>query len=165
MNMTHNCSSARIIRRELQNLSCTKSRPRLRSNHLHSRRTIHTSKETRPERVVFSGIQPTGIPHLGNYLGALREWVRLQDDADAKNKCIYSIVDLHALTVPQEAAQLRQWRKESFAMLLAIGLDPNRSLLFYQSDVRYMAEYNGCLFFCRIPVWFNSISRSQHIQS
>ncbi|KAJ0413999.1 tryptophanyl-tRNA synthetase [Aspergillus carlsbadensis] len=89
---------------------------------------------------IFSGIQPTGVPHLGNYLGALREWVKLQDTAAKDVKLIFSIVDLHALTVPQERRQLSAWRKEAFATLIAVGLDPNRSTLFYQSSVHQHAE-------------------------
>ncbi|KAL1848968.1 Tryptophan--tRNA ligase, mitochondrial [Paecilomyces lecythidis] len=92
------------------------------------------------EKTIFSGIQPTGVPHLGNYLGALREWVRLQNDNATDTKLIFSIVDLHALTVPQDASRLRQWRREAFATLLAIGLDPNRSTIFYQSAVSAHAE-------------------------
>jgi hypothetical protein len=84
---------------------------------------------------VFSGIQPTGVPHLGNYLGALREWVKLQNVAAKDTKLMFSIVDLHALTVPQERCQLRKWRKEAFATLVAVGLDPNRATIFYQSAV------------------------------
>jgi tryptophanyl-tRNA synthetase len=80
------------------------------------------------------------VPHLGNYLGALREWVRLQDNATEGTKLIFSIVDLHALTLPQDAHQLKTWRKESFATLLAVGLDPNRSTIFYQSNVHAHAE-------------------------
>lgn len=86
-------------------------------------------------RVIFSGIQPTGVPHIGNYLGALREWVRLQKTTAPGTKLFFSIVDLHALTIPQDHHQFRKWRKESFATLLAIGLDPTRSTLFYQSAV------------------------------
>jgi tryptophanyl-tRNA synthetase len=86
-------------------------------------------------QTIFSGIQPTGVPHLGNYLGALREWVRLQNAAKDGTKLLFSIVDLHALTVPQNASQLRTWRKETFATLIAVGLDPNRSTIFYQSAV------------------------------
>lgn len=86
-------------------------------------------------KTIFSGIQPTGVPHLGNYLGALREWVKLQDDASDGTRLYFSIVDLHALTVPQESAQLRQWRKEALATLVAAGLDPDRSTIFYQSSV------------------------------
>jgi tryptophanyl-tRNA synthetase len=88
------------------------------------------------QQIIFSGIQPTGIPHLGNYLGALREWVRLQNESTGDRKLLFSVVDLHALTVPQEASQLRQWRREIYAVLLAIGLDPKRSTIFFQSAVR-----------------------------
>lgn len=98
-----------------------------------------TSKDTTKQPVIFSGIQPTGVPHLGNYLGALRQWVKLQDDAEPGTKLLFSIVDLHALTVPQDAKQLRKWRKEAFATLLAVGLDPKRSTIFYQSSVSYAA--------------------------
>jgi tryptophanyl-tRNA synthetase len=86
-------------------------------------------------KVIFSGIQPTGVPHLGNYLGALRRWVQQQDEADENSTNIYSLVDLHAITVRQDPAQLRQWRKESLAVLLAVGLDPKKSTIFYQSHV------------------------------
>lgn len=87
------------------------------------------------EPTIFSGIQPTGVPHLGNYLGALRQWVKLQDEAKPGTKLFFSIVDLHALTVPQKASQLRKWRTEAFATLLAVGLDPQRSTIFFQSAV------------------------------
>lgn len=90
--------------------------------------------------IIFSGIQPTGVPHLGNYLGALREWVRLQDSAAQGTKLFFSIVDLHALTLPQDARKLRNWRKESFATLLAVGLDPSRCTIFFQSSVQAHAE-------------------------
>jgi tryptophanyl-tRNA synthetase len=88
------------------------------------------------KKVIFSGIQPTGIPHLGNYLGALQRWVQQQDGADESTTNIYSLVDLHAITVRQDPAQLRQWRKESLAVLLAVGLDPAKSIIFFQSHVR-----------------------------
>jgi tryptophanyl-tRNA synthetase len=84
---------------------------------------------------VFSGIQPTGIPHLGNYLGALRPWVELQNGRIDHHRCLFCVVDLHALTIPQDAEHLAQWRKESFASLLAVGLDPQKSVIFMQSDV------------------------------
>ncbi|KAJ6024513.1 hypothetical protein N7540_005310 [Penicillium herquei] len=99
-----------------------------------------SSSTSTPAPVIFSGIQPTGVPHLGNYLGALHQWVKLQNEATPETKLLFSIVDLHALTVPQEAAQLRKWRKEAFATLLAVGLDPKRSTIFYQSDVPTHAE-------------------------
>ena len=99
-----------------------------------------TSKSA-PEPVIFSGIQPTGVPHLGNYLGALQQWVKLQNNAAPGTKLLFSIVDLHALTVPQDASQLRKWRKEAFATLLAVGLDPKQSTIFYQSDVCSQISY------------------------
>jgi tryptophanyl-tRNA synthetase len=81
---------------------------------------------------VFSGIQPSGIPTLGNYLGAIRNWVRLQNDHD----CIWCVVDLHAITVWQDPAALRQQSLEMAAVLLACGVDPAKHILFLQSSVR-----------------------------
>ncbi|KAI6382904.1 hypothetical protein MCOR25_000419 [Pyricularia grisea] len=92
------------------------------------------------DSIVFSGIQPSGIPHLGNYLGALRQWRRLQDSAAAETSLYFSVVDLHAITMPQKSEQLRQWRREALAALLAIGLDPKRSVIFYQSSVPAHSE-------------------------
>ncbi|EPS26084.1 hypothetical protein PDE_01020 [Penicillium oxalicum 114-2] len=113
----------------------SRPRPTISTVHTQASNSSHGGKP-----VIFSGIQPTGVPHLGNYLGALREWVKLQNEAEAGTKLIFSIVDLHALTVPQEARQLRKWRKEAFATLLAVGLDPKRSTIFYQSEVPAHAE-------------------------
>ncbi|KAJ8064503.1 hypothetical protein OCU04_006835 [Sclerotinia nivalis] len=100
----------------------------------------HQSTKPSPPQVIFSGIQPTGIPHLGNYLGALQNWVRLQETAEPSTKLFYSIVDLHAITVPQKKEELRRWKRESLATLLAIGLDPERSTVFFQSSVAAHAE-------------------------
>jgi tryptophanyl-tRNA synthetase len=91
-------------------------------------------------KVVFSGIQPTGVPHLGNYLGALRQWVRLQDEAAPDTTLLFSIVDLHAITIKQDPQQLHQWRREMLASLLAVGLHPARCILFAQSSVKQHAE-------------------------
>ena len=87
-------------------------------------------------RRVFSGIQPSGSAHLGNYLGALRQWVKLQDSYD---HVMYSIVDLHALTVPQAPFLLRKNIRDMASCLLACGVDPERSVLFQQSQVRERA--------------------------
>ncbi len=84
-------------------------------------------------KTVFSGIQPTGIPHLGNYLGALKKWADLQNSEEPSTTLIYCIVDLHAITVPQKPLQLTLWKKEMLQSLLAIGIDPKRCLLFEQS--------------------------------
>ncbi|RPA87179.1 tryptophanyl-tRNA synthetase [Ascobolus immersus RN42] len=88
---------------------------------------------------IFSGIQPTGVPHLGNYLGALKQWSRLQEtNPDAK--LIYCLVDLHAITKPQDPEQLRRWKKESLATLLASGVDPKKATIFEQSRVPEHSE-------------------------
>ncbi|KAL2017294.1 hypothetical protein VTK56DRAFT_2317 [Thermocarpiscus australiensis] len=97
------------------------------------------------KKVIFSGIQPTGIPHLGNYLGALREWKRLQDTASPDTDLIFSIVDLHALTVPQPKAVFLTWRIQMLAALLAVGLDPHRCTIFYQSDLPANSELQWIL--------------------
>jgi tryptophanyl-tRNA synthetase len=80
---------------------------------------------------ILSGIQPTGDKHLGNYIGAIRRWVAQQDEAD----CFYPIVDLHAITVPQEPEELRQSTLNLAALLIACGINPDRSTLFVQSHV------------------------------
>jgi tryptophanyl-tRNA synthetase len=86
---------------------------------------------------IFSGIQPTGQKHLGNYIGAIRQYVEGQDRGDP---AIYCIVDLHALTVPWDPATLRASVYDTTAILLAAGLDPDRCILFRQSDVREHTE-------------------------
>ena len=120
-------------------------------------RSLHKANLFRPLRpfstetganVTFSGIQPTGIPHLGNYLGALKQWVTLQSHAVKGDRLLYCVVDLHALTVPQDAKKLREWRRGNLAMLLAVGLDPERCTLFYQSTVPEHTELMwilGCM--------------------
>jgi len=85
---------------------------------------------------IFSGIQPTGRKHLGNYIGAIRQYVEGQDRGEA----IYCIVDLHAITVDFDPAELRERLYDTTAILLAAGLDPSRCILFRQSDVREHTE-------------------------
>ncbi len=85
---------------------------------------------------IFSGVQPTGNLHLGNYLGAIRNWARLQDDYE----CIYCIVDMHAITVWQDPAELVASTREVAAGLLAAGIDPKNSIIFNQSQVAAHAE-------------------------
>lgn len=93
------------------------------------------------KKIVFSGIKPSGDLTLGNYLGALQHWVDLQHGHDA----IYCIVDLHAITVPQEAADLSRRTREIAAWLLAAGLNPEETLLFVQSDVPAHTELSWML--------------------
>lgn len=87
-------------------------------------------------KTVFSGLQPTGNIHIGNYLGALRNWVKLQDDYD----CIYCVVDLHAITVPLDPVGFANDRLEAAKVLIAAGVDPERSLFYYQSQVPQHTE-------------------------
>jgi tryptophanyl-tRNA synthetase len=90
---------------------------------------------------IFSGIQPTGRKHLGNYIGAIRQYVAGQDRGEA----IYCIVDLHAITVPYDPAELREYLYDTTAILLAAGLDPERCILFRQSDVHEHTELTWML--------------------
>jgi tryptophanyl-tRNA synthetase len=90
---------------------------------------------------IFSGIQPTGRKHLGNYIGAIRQYVEGQDRGEA----IYCIVDLHAITVEYDPAELREFLYDTTAILLAAGLDPERCILFRQSDVHEHTELTWLL--------------------
>ena len=96
----------------------------------------------RPVPVIFSGIQPTGSKHLGNYIGAIRQYVEGQDRGDP---AIFCIVDLHATTVAYDPAELRRSLYDLTALLLAAGLDPQRCILFRQSDVREHTELTWLL--------------------
>ena len=93
------------------------------------------------KKVIFSGIQPTGIMTLGNYLGAIKNWVTLQEDYN----CIYSIVNMHAITVRQDPQKLRQNTLEAYALILACGIDPEKSVTFIQSHVKTHAELTWVL--------------------
>ncbi|KGF09653.1 tryptophanyl-tRNA synthetase [Clostridiales bacterium S5-A14a] len=90
---------------------------------------------------VFSGVQPTGNIHLGNYLGALRQFVELQEEY----QCLYCIVDLHAITVPQDPKELRKHILDVAALYLAVGVDPKKSIVFVQSDVPGHSELGWIL--------------------
>ncbi len=90
---------------------------------------------------VFSGVQPTGNIHLGNYLGALKQFVELQED----HECIYCIVDLHAITLPQDSKELKEHILDVAALYLAVGVDPKKSIVFVQSDVPGHAELSWVL--------------------
>ncbi|MGI6004635.1 MAG: tryptophan--tRNA ligase [Christensenellales bacterium] len=92
--------------------------------------------ETQGKQRVFSGIQPSGAMTIGNYIGAIRHWVALQQDYD----CVYSVVDLHAITVRQEPSLLQANTQSLLAVLLACGLDPDKTVLFVQSHVAAHSE-------------------------
>ncbi len=104
---------------------------------------------------VFSGIQPTGNLHLGNYLGAIRNWVTMQDS----HECLFCVVDLHAITVAQDPATLRAGIREMTAALLASGLDPARCILFNQSAVRVHAELAWILMCTARMGWLNRMTQ------
>jgi tryptophanyl-tRNA synthetase len=104
---------------------------------------------------VLSGIQPSGIPTLGNYLGAIRNWVALQDTHD----CLFCVVDLHAITVFQDPAQLRAQTLEMAATVLACGIDPEKSVLFAQSAVSAHARL-AWIFNCVARLgWLNRMTQ------
>ena len=85
---------------------------------------------------IFSGIQPTGEIHIGNYLGALKQWIELQE----KNECIFSIVDLHSLTVPYDPKELQKSITEKLIAYVASGVDPEKAIIFVQSQVKEHSE-------------------------
>ena len=104
---------------------------------------------------IFSGIQPTGNLHLGNYLGAIRNWVALQGEYE----CIFCIVDLHALTQPQDPAELRVSTREVTAAYIAAGIDPERCTIFNQSMISAHAEL-AWLLGCLTPLgWLNRMTQ------
>jgi tryptophanyl-tRNA synthetase len=104
---------------------------------------------------VFSGMQPTGNLHLGNYLGALTRWVEMQ----STHECIYCVVDMHAITVPQDPAELRQATREVTAAYMAAGLDAKKSIIFNQSQVAEHAEL-AWVFNCVARLgWLNKMTQ------
>jgi len=104
---------------------------------------------------IFSGVQPTGNLHIGNYLGAIRNWAKLQGDFD----CIFCIVDLHALTVPQDPAMLRAQTREVTAAFIAGGVDPERCIIFNQSTVPAHSQL-AWLLGCMTPLgWLNRMTQ------
>ncbi len=104
---------------------------------------------------IFSGIQPSGVATLGNYLGAIRNWVALQDE----HECIYCVVDLHAITEWQNPKDFAQQTREMAAVLLACGIDPTRHILFLQSSVRAHAQL-AWIFNCVARIgWLNRMTQ------
>jgi tryptophanyl-tRNA synthetase len=122
-----------------------------------TQRETKRAAEARPRRRerVFSGIAPSGTPTLGNYIGAIRHWVADQDVYDN----IFCVVDLHAITVPQDPADLRENTRQLAGMLIACGLDPERSAIFVQSHVHEHAELAWILD-CVTPTgWLNRMTQ------
>ena len=107
------------------------------------------------KKLVFSGVQPTGNLHLGNYLGALKNFVSLQKEMN----CIYCVVDLHAITVFQKPNELRNNVLETVASFLAAGLDPDKSIIFNQSSVSGHAELAWILNCVSRIGWLNRMTQ------
>ena len=104
---------------------------------------------------IFSGVQPSGNLHLGNYLGAIKNWVKLQKDFE----CIFCIVDLHALTVPQDPEKLENNTLEVAAAYIASGINPDKTLIFTQNSVSVHAELTWLLS-CITPLgWLNRMTQ------
>ncbi len=93
------------------------------------------------KKMIFSGVQPTGCVTLGNYIGALKNWVKLQDDYN----CIYSVVDMHSITVRQNPEELRARCRQFLALYMACGINPEESIMFFQSHVPAHAELSWLL--------------------
>ena len=104
------------------------------------------------KKIIFSGIQPTGVFTLGNYIGAVRHWGPLQE----QYRCIYSVVDLHSITVRQDPAVLRKRTLEAYALLMACGMDPEKSILFIQSHNPHHTE---CSWVLNCSTQFGELSR------
>jgi tryptophanyl-tRNA synthetase len=108
---------------------------------------------------VVSGIQPTGNLHLGNYLGAIRNWVRMQDQLQEGSTCLFFLADLHALSLPHVPAELRSATLEMTAALVACGIDPDRSVLFNQTQVPAHAELQWLLSGTARMGWLNRMTQ------
>lgn len=94
------------------------------------------SEQQTPKKVIFSGMQPTGVITIGNYFGALKNWVKLNEEYN----CLFCVVDMHAITIRQDPAQLRKGARELIALYIAAGLDPEKNIIYYQSHIPQHAE-------------------------
>ncbi len=113
----------------------------------------------RPDMRVVSGIQPTGNLHLGNYLGAIRNWVRMQDDMQEGEQCLFFLADLHAISMPHDPAELHRGTLEMAAAVVACGIDPHRSILFNQAQVPAHAEMQWLLNGTARMGWLNRMTQ------
>jgi len=108
---------------------------------------------------VVSGIQPTGSLHLGNYLGAIRNWVRMQDSMEEGSDCLFFLADLHAISMPHVPAELHSATLEMAAALVACGIDPDRSILFNQAQVPAHSELQWLLNGTARMGWLNRMTQ------
>lgn len=113
----------------------------------------------RPPMRIVSGIQPTGNLHLGNYLGAIRNWVAMQDALGDGDECLFFLADLHAISMPHQPDQLRAATLEMAAALVACGIDPDRSVLFNQAQVPQHAELQWLLNGTARMGWLNRMTQ------
>jgi tryptophanyl-tRNA synthetase len=113
----------------------------------------------RPPMRIVSGIQPTGNLHLGNYLGAIRNWVAMQDALADGDECLFFLADLHAISMPHDPASLRGGTLEMAAALVACGIDPDRSVLFNQAQVPQHAELQWLLNGTARVGWLNRMTQ------
>ncbi len=109
------------------------------------------------KKKIFSGVQPTGNLHLGNYLGAIKNFVKLSNNED--NKCIFCVVDLHAITVAQDPKELKKNIRETVATFLASGIDPKKSIIFNQSQVSAHSEMAWILGCTARMGWLNRMTQ------
>ena len=109
------------------------------------------------EKKIFSGVQPTGNLHLGNYLGAIKNFVELNNDNE--NKCVFCVVDLHAITVKQDPKELRNNIRETVATFIASGIDPKKSIIFNQSQVTAHSETAWILSCVARMGWLNRMTQ------
>lgn len=108
---------------------------------------------------IVSGVQPTGNLHLGNYLGAIRNWVRMQDDLDEDSECLFFLADMHAISMPHDPEELRRGTLEMAAALIACGIDPARSILFNQAQVPQHVELQWLLNGTARMGWLNRMTQ------
>ena len=106
---------------------------------------------------IFSGVQPTGNLHLGNYLGAIKNFVDLNNDLD--NECVFCVVDLHAITVNQDPKELRNNIRETVATFIGSGIDPEKSIIFNQSKVSAHSEAAWILSCVARMGWLNRMTQ------
>ena len=109
------------------------------------------------EKKIFSGVQPTGNLHLGNYLGAIKNFVELNNDE--KNRCVFCVVDLHAITTKQDPKELKENIRETVATFIASGIDPKKSIIFNQSRVAAHSETAWILSCVARMGWLNRMTQ------
>jgi tryptophanyl-tRNA synthetase len=118
-------------------------------------KAIQKSLKNQLMKTVFSGIQPTGNLHLGNYLGSIKNWIDLQD----QHRCIFGVMNLHAITLPQDPKELQKNILDATAVYLAAGLDPKKSIIFVQGEVAQHAELAWVLGTITPMGWLNRMTQ------